>query len=67
MTATVAPGPPPNPSYKGGLMGKLPDEHKEFKGSFLSNMLAPYLKQLILQLIDNHPGKGENVFGKWNS
>lgn len=46
FTTTAAPG--PSPTYKGGMLGHLPMNHHEFRGSFLTNLVAPYLKSGII-------------------
>lgn len=65
MTTTAAPG--PEPSYKGGMLGKLPSNHQEFKGGFLTNLVAPIMKSGIIQMIDNYEKEGERVIGSWKS
>jgi len=46
LSTTAAAG--PNPSYKGGMSGKLPMNHHEFRGGFLTNLVAPFLKSGVI-------------------
>lgn len=65
ISTTAAPG--PKPTYKGGMWGKLPEDHHKFEGGFLTNLVAPMLKSGIIQMIDNNTGHGESEFFKWKS
>lgn len=42
----------PNPFYQGGMQGKKHPDHDEFEGTFLSNILGPYLQKAIITFID---------------
>jgi len=49
------------------MYGKLPVNHHEFRGGFLTNFVAPYVKSGIIQMIDNYKKTGNDTLMNWKS
>ena len=42
-------------------------DHDKFGGTFLTNMLGPYIQQFLIQMIDSMEGQGEQSHGTWTN